>query len=424
MKHKNYRTLRCAIGSLFLLLAGSLSGCIFSDLGEDLEKLEQATHLFAGTVTTSANDFDGIVIVAMHDDSGNTITGFRMLSTGGPFEIRADKKQTWLFAFFDRNHDLIFQKNEPYAWANDGNPLDPASRVTEKIAIHLSSDAESKLASPIELVGEPLENKFGNYVKLNIGTISSLDDALFSMRQAEKGLWQPFQFTEDGGAGIHFMEEFDPDRIPVLFVHGINGTPQNFRHLIDDLDKSRYQAWVASYPSGMRLAWIARGIYQIVEVLNVQYDFDELHIVAHSMGGLVSKGTLNLCTENHSCEYVRSYTTISTPWNGVASAENGTNWSPTVIPVWWDMVPSSEYISTLFETPFPNGLSYHLLFGFRRDSFIGAESSDGVVAVSSQLRHEAQRQAESIFGYNEGHVSILDSEATAQRVEDILNSTQ
>ena len=88
------------------------------------------------------------------------------------------------------------------------------------------------------------------------------------------------------------------------------------------------------------------------------------------------------------------------------------------------MVPSSEYISTLFETSFPDGLSYHLLFGYRRDSLIGAESSDGVVALSSQLRHEAQRQAESIFGYNEGHVSILDSESTLQRVEDILKSTQ
>ena len=278
------------------------------------------------------------------------------------------------------------------------------------------------MSVPRHLVDEPLENKFGNYVKLNIGTISPLDSALFSAGQAEKGLWRPFEFTEDGGAGIHFLEPYDAKKVPVLFVHGINGTPRNFNNLIATLDTSRYQAWVVSYPSGMRLSWLARGIYQIIEVLHVQLKFDEMHVVAHSMGGLVSKGTLNICAQNRSCEYLRSYTTISTPWNGVASAENGTNWSPTVIPVWWDLVPSSEYITTLFDTPLPEGLSYHLLFGYRHDRLFGAESSDGVIKLTSQLRHEAQGRADSIFGYDEGHVSILDSDATAQKVGAILDS--
>lgn len=416
--------LRWGIIVVLSIVMTGLAGCMFSALDEDLEKLQHATHLFAGAVSTSGAETDGIVIVAMHDDAGEVIAGFRMLSGGGAFEIRADRKQTWVFAFFDRNHDLIFQKDEPFAWANDSSPLDPAKQATDEIEIVLRSESIGDSHYPRELVGEPLENKFGNYVKLNVGTVSSLDDALFSMLQAEKGLWQPFDFTEDGGAGIHFIEAFDPGRIPVLFVHGISGTPQNFRHLIENLDTSKYQAWVTSYPSGMRLSWIARGVYQIIEVLNVQYDFDELHIVAHSMGGLVSKGTLNICAQNSSCEYVRTYTTISTPWNGVASAENGTKWSPTVIPVWWDMVPNSEYISSLFETPFPNGLSYHLLFGYRHDKLVGTESSDGVVALTSQLRLDAQQQAESVLGYDEGHVSILNSDATAHRVYEILDSSR
>ena len=365
---------------------------------------------------------DEIVIVAMHDEEGGEIAGFRMLSGGGPFEIRADKAPTWIFAFYDLNHDLILQKGEPYAWANGKSPLDPASQATDQIDISLSSKTSSIPGVPQKLLGEPLESKFANYVKLSIGTVSSLDNPLFSFEQAEKGLWQPFRFSEDGAAGIYFLEEYDPDRIPVLFVHGINGTPRNFKSLIDGLDSSRYQAWVVSYPSGMRLSWIARGIYQIVEVLHVQHEFDELHIVAHSMGGLVSKGTLNICVSNRDCQYLRSYTTISTPWNGVASAENGTKWSPTVIPVWWDLVPSSEYITTLFDTPFPDDLPYHLLFGYKRDGLSGAESSDGVIKLTSQLRHDAQIRANSIFGFDEGHVSILDSGATAQKLGEILAS--
>ncbi len=410
------------IAVMFAVVSMFLSGCRFLDLDEDLEKMDQATHLFAGTVETSDSDADGIVIVAMHDNAGKEITGFRMLSGDGPFEIRSERKPTWIFAFVDLNHDLVFQESEPFAWANDGHSLDPESEATDQVRILLSADHNASLSAPKQLVDEPMENKFGNYVKLNIGTITELDSALFSADQAEKGLWQPFEFTEDGGAGIHFLEAYDSKKIPVLFVHGINGTPQNFRNLIANLDKSKYQAWVVSYPSGMRLSWIARGIYQIIEVLNVQLKFDEMHMIAHSMGGLVSKGTLNICVQNRSCDYLRSYTTISTPWNGVASAENGTNWSPTVIPVWWDLVPSSEYITTLFDTPLPEGLSYHLLFGYRHDSLFGAESSDGVIKLTSQLRHEAQARADSIFGFDEGHVSILDSDATVLRVDEILSS--
>ena len=85
-------------------------------------------------------------------------------------------------------------------------------------------------------------------------------------------------------------------------------------------------------------------------------------------------------------------------------------------------MPSSEYITTLFDTPLPEGLSYHLLFGYRHDRLFAPESSDGVIKLTSQLRHEAQARADSIFGYDEGHVSILDSDATVRKVGEILES--
>jgi pimeloyl-ACP methyl ester carboxylesterase len=395
--------------TVILTVTAGLGGCIFARLEEDLVKLDLVTHLFAGNISTAAGETDGIVIVAMHDDAGEAVTGFRMLSGAGPWEIRSKKEATWIVAFLDLNHDLILQKDEPFAWANGGEALDPALLTTEAIDISLPSAMNDDRPAPPHIIDEPLENKFGNYVKLNIGTITSLNDALFSMDQAEKGLWQPFNFTEDGGAGIHFLEAYDPDRVPVLFVHGISGTPQNFRDLIRDLDTTRYQAWVA------------RGVYQMIKVLHVQHKFDEMHVVAHSMGGLVSKGALNICAENDSCEFLRSYTTISTPWNGVASAKGGIEWSPTVVPVWWDLVPGSDYVTTLFDTPFPEQLSYHLIFGYRHNRKFGSDSSDGVIKLKSQLRDDAQGNAKSIFGYNEGHVSILDNDATSMRIQQILD---
>ena len=191
--------------------------------------------------------------------------------------------------------------------------------------------------------------------------------------------------------------------------------------MIDALDTTKYQAWVLSYPSGLRLSWVARGLYQFLDVLHRQYDFDELHVVAHSMGGLVSRGGINLCIQNDSCDFLATFTSVSTPWNGVESAVNGVKWAPTAVPVWHDLDPGSEYITTLFDTDLPDELVYHLIFGFRHDNIFGAESSDGVIKLTSQLRHDAQLGAETVRGFDEGHVSILENKIVIEKVYTAIN---
>ena len=225
---------------------------------------------------------------------------------------------------------------------------------------------------------------------------------------------------EDGGSGIHFLEPYDSERTPILFVHGILGSPRRFKPLIDSLDRSKYQVWFFSYPSGLRLSFLAGGLYQFLEMLHRVHDFNELHVVAHSMGGLVSRGSINRCTQNDSCKFLSTYTTISTPWNGVASAASGVKWAPTVVPVWLDLDPTSEYVTTLFDTLLPDALPHQLLFGFRQDSFFGSESSDGTITLSSQLRMAAQEQSKTLRGYDEGHVSILSNESVADTVNQFL----
>src|SRR5690606_3890276 len=55
-------------------------------------------------------------------------------------------------------------------------------------------------------------------------------------------------------AGLHRLEPFDRDRIPVIFVHGLASTPQMWLDVINELNsqpefRERYQAWVFRYPS-------------------------------------------------------------------------------------------------------------------------------------------------------------------------------
>jgi len=413
------RAIRCCIVALML----TATGCVFSKLDDDLIKLDDLSHLFTGTVSTEVLQFHATVVVAMEDRDAERIISFRMMSGPGVFEIRSARSPTWFLAFADLNKDLRFQPNEPYGWASRARALDPTGTATYNVDIVI--DAADQPPFPEQLIGVPLENHLNNYIRSHMGTVSRLDDPLFSDLQGKKGLWQPFAFMEDGGTGLHFLQPYDPGKTPVLFVHGINGSPQDFEDLIGQLDQSRFQPWIVSYPSGLRLSWLARGVFQFLEVLHRQYSFDELHVVAHSMGGLVSRGSVNLCVENGTCDYLRSFTTISTPWNGVASAQSGVKWAPTVVPVWNDLGPDSEYISTLFDTPLPDDVPHHLVFGFRQDNFLSSQSSDGVINLSSQLRDAAQDQARTIRGFDEGHVSILHSEAVVSNVNELLSlSTQ
>ena len=402
-----------------ILLATACSGCAFSKLGNDLKRLEQQAHLFTGDVSSEALEFHSTVVVAMDDGDGESIISFRMLSGEGVFEIRRDKEPTWFFAFADLNKDLRFQADEPYGWAANGEAVIPRDPETRRVDITIGAVGQTPY--PESLVDEPLEFHLKNYARTHIGSVSSLDNPLFSVAQGKKGLWQPFAFWEDGGTGLHFLQPFDEDKIPVLFIHGINASPQDFTSLIAALDTSRYQPWVISYPSGLRLSWLSRGVFQFIEVLHRRYDFKEMHVVAHSMGGLVSRGALNLCSQNHTCDYVASFTSISTPWDGVASAASGVKWAPTVVPVWYDLYPESEYVSTLFDTPLPENVPHNLIFGFRQESFLGSGSSDGVIELSSQLRDAAQDQAVSIRGFDESHVSILHSDAVIGNVVSLID---
>jgi pimeloyl-ACP methyl ester carboxylesterase len=405
---------------LVSMLTVTTGGCIFSVLEDELGKLSTISHLYSGDASSELLEFHSIVVVALRDRDAEEITSFRMLGGPGEYEIRSAKAPHYFFGFADMNRDLRFQADEPYGWAAGGDIVQRGGDATVDIDVTILPRPSEQHAFPRMLVDEPLENHLNNYARHNIGTVSSLDDPLFSNTQGKKGLWQPFAFVEDGGMGIHFLQPYDASKIPVLFVHGINGAPQNFSAVIEQLDKSRFQPWIVSYPSGLNLSWLSRGMFQFVEALHRQYRFDELHVVAHSMGGLVSRGSLNLCTQVHTCDYLRSYTTISTPWNGVASARSGVKWAPEVVPVWHDLDPESEFVTTLFETPLPNNVSHHLIFGFRQDSILASESSDGVISLASQLRPHAQEQARTLRGYDEGHVSILRSAAVISEINEIL----
>jgi pimeloyl-ACP methyl ester carboxylesterase len=227
----------------------------------------------------------------------------------------------------------------------------------------------------------------------------------------------------EAGGGIYFLEPYDPDKIPILFVHGATGSPANWKYLAGRIDRTRFQPWFAYYPAAASLERIGEQVVRALSSLQVKYHFPRMILVAHSMGGLVTRSAYNHVNQNFGSGrlvHVPLFLTLSSPWGGVASANLGIKYAPVVAPMWQDMAPGSAFLQNLPNTPLPPGTEYDLFFSYRSDSALSAEANDGTVTVASELSMPIQLQAEHVLGFDQTHVSILESPEVADQLNAIL----
>ena len=164
------------------------------------------------------------------------------------------------------------------------------------------------------------------------GAIADLDDPRFGMENGKLGYFDIYTFLWKVGPGIYFLEPYDPDKIPVLFVHGALGYPQSFGAIVESLDRTRFQPWFFYYPSGADLDRISDFLSQQRGTAAATTRFRQLVVVAHSMGGLVSRSFILEHHEQAREDPVRLFVSISTPWSGVASAARASNSRPSSSP--------------------------------------------------------------------------------------------
>ncbi|MDB6076713.1 MAG: hypothetical protein JWO82_460 [Akkermansiaceae bacterium] len=256
-------------------------------------------------------------------------------------------------------------------------------------------------------------------VAIGCGELASLDDAAFDDEAGLKGLWAPVTSVKRHGMGVYFLEPYDPKKIPVLFVHGLGGTARCWQPLIDSLDHRRYQAWVYSYPSGLPLEAVGKALGDLTDRLQKHYGFRRLHVVAHSMGGLVARRAVQRIGNEIGGRYVSSLTTISTPWNGVLFTVVGTLGLPAPVPAWFDLRPNSRFIRQVLEDPLPVP---HLLISTDKARFNITLPcrNDGTVAVASQLDPRAVSQAAATCVVHEDHTRVLEVAETKRALAGFL----
>lgn len=98
-------------------------------------------------------------------------------------------------------------------------------------------------------------------------------------------------------AGLLQFQAYDPDKIPVIFVHGLLSRPEAWLNatntlLGDPLIRQKYQFWFYLYPTGLPVwqsaALLRSEIDRFRTTLSPSNKFGEIILVGHSMGGLIS----------------------------------------------------------------------------------------------------------------------------------------
>jgi pimeloyl-ACP methyl ester carboxylesterase len=106
-------------------------------------------------------------------------------------------------------------------------------------------------------------------------------------------LLRPSRYNDT--AHLNFLQPYDPKRIPVLLVHGLQDTPASFAplyfHLLaDPVIRECYQFWVFSYPSGYPYPYSASLLRREMDAVKKEHpDHRDIVIIGHSMGGIISR---------------------------------------------------------------------------------------------------------------------------------------
>lgn len=383
-----------------LFLALLLNACSFVNLKKDLQSRAELAHISIQVDGTTTNQNNWLVLLAI-DTNGTILRDYRILR--GKQE-RIDfvlLPSIYTFYIFDQEKNTALMR------------VNLQAQEHREISINFSTQGSQKNYVLIEELQAKLSFGLHNGMLYN-GDVVPLQSKIFDDKNVKKGLWQSYQFVQDVPFGIFLEQEYDPQKKVVLFVHGISGSPRNFSYLIQHLDHSKYQVFYAFYPTGVDLNRASDYLAMVTSELQMRYGFTKLAIVAHSMGGLVSRAMLNkLKTKYKMNDIVDVFVTISSPLDGDKRADYGVYYAPVIMPSVKDIAHSSHFIQQLYTEALEEQIKYYLIFGYLEN-----KADDGVVSIASQLRLEAQEEARKVRGYNKSHMEILHS----NKVREFLNS--
>lgn len=112
------------------------------------------------------------------------------------------------------------------------------------------------------------------------------------------GMLRPQQLRDV--SGLSCIEEYDPNKIPVVLTHGLMSSAGTFDNLVnrllcDPIIRKNYQFWYYNYPTGVAWVFTATQYRESLKEVRRRLDpgfknrnWDKMVVVGHSMGGLIT----------------------------------------------------------------------------------------------------------------------------------------
>lgn len=107
--------------------------------------------------------------------------------------------------------------------------------------------------------------------------------------------------SPDVESRLYTLEPYQPDKVPIVFIHGLLSDPFTWAEMINELQATsgfvdQFQIWLFEYPTGQPFLVSAASMRKQLVAAQQTFDPDstnrqlaEMVLVGHSMGGLISK---------------------------------------------------------------------------------------------------------------------------------------
>jgi pimeloyl-ACP methyl ester carboxylesterase len=372
---------------------------------------EYNSSVIMGTVTGGGPH---AIMVMAYPVSGpkNDLGDYIILERPGSYMIYVPAGQYHVYAFSDYDDNGFFEQEEAagvYRFGETGGPAEvrvAEGDVQTNINITAAPQGGGSAMFPRSL---RVSDDASFHCQASNGDVIKIYDERFCSDNADRGWWSPSMFMKVFGAHIYLVQKYNSKKIPVLFVHGAQGTPQNWAYFLFRLDKNRYQPWFYYYPSGIRLSLASRLLYESLLDLRKRYGFTTLCITAHSMGGLITRDLLTRNDLKRDGITVKVYVTLASSWTGFDSANLAFMFPSKKLPIWYDVSTASSFISRVLRAKLPPYINYYLFYG-REDSVAGGKALD----------ERAYEGAKEKFGFDADHDSILTDRRVFAKFKEIL----
>jgi len=191
--------------------------------------------------------------------------------------------------------------NERVAPADVRDRLYPEKvRAAATAVMHVESDA------PVLILHDPFEE---SSVVVGERTMRLASDrstplavqlAWSNLKKAARSHpFRPERYREE--SGLNLIRSYQPGRIPVVFVHGLNSSPIHWKDTVNELANDpllsqRFQFWLYLYPTGAPIpasaAKLRRDLREALAILGPcgqDPALQDMVLIGHSIGGVVIK---------------------------------------------------------------------------------------------------------------------------------------